>query len=74
MTPPENEKSEHSDQRGRGDEQSDQLPDEIEGPGELIADLDPRTDSARNSHAVVTNALLRQAERELEDEGEEDER
>lgn len=68
MTPTENTESVHSDQREAGDAQSDQPTDETDGPGELIAGPDPRTDTARNSHAAVTAALLRQAERELQDE------
>lgn len=57
----------HSDQRDEGDGQSDQPTDEIDGPGELVAGPDPRTETARNSHAARNLALLRQAERELEE-------
>lgn len=75
MTPTDNDESVNSDQRDQGDAQhADQLTDEIEGPGELIAGPDPRTTTARNSHAAVNAQLLRQAERELEEEEEDRER
>lgn len=67
MTTTDNDESVTSDQRDTGDAQAaDQLTTDYDGPGELLAGPDPRIDTARNSHAAVNNALLRQAEREAE--------
>lgn len=67
MTTRDDDRSVQADQRQTGDAQSDQPADD-DLPGEVIAGPDPRVGPARNSHAARNLALLRQAERELEDE------